>query len=207
MNRLASGFLLLFLALGPCTAIAGDVPAAKSLDSGQHVRVAGVPNAGRVSEHLYRGAQPREGGLKHLKNLGISTIVDLRGEDAGSRDRERKEAESLGIRFISLPLGGFSPPNKDQVAAFLSLFVGQSPGTVFVHCHFGEDRTGVLIAAYRIAIDHWTPDDAIKEMYFFGFNHFWHPAMISYVRNFPAFLKSDPALSALTSPLAPTNSH
>jgi len=176
-------------------------------DPDQRLQIAGVPNAGRIAEHLYRGAQPRNGSLKQLRALGITTIVDLRGEHSSLRERERREAESLGIRFISIPLGGFSPPAKDQITTFLSLFAGQSPGTVFAHCRLGEDRTGVFIAAYRIAVDHWTADEAIKEMHFFGFNRFWHPAMVSYIRDFPALVDSDPALSTLSSSLRLAASH
>ena len=198
MYSQALWFLLLCCALGSGPASAGNLPQSKYPDPGQRLRVAGIPNAGRIDEHLYRGAQPREGGLNHLRELGITTLVDLRGEDSNSREQEKRKAEALGIRFISIPLGGFSPPAKDQIASFLSLFAGQSPGTVFVHCRLGEDRTGVFIAAYRIAVDMWTPDEAIKEMDFFGFNRLWHPAMVSYVRNFPALLNSDPTLRALS---------
>lgn len=199
MHRPSLGFCLLFVAFGLCSAFPQDLPPSKAPDPGQRLHVAGIPNVGRIDEHLYRGAQPRDGSLKRLRELGVTTIVDLRAEDSGLRERERREAEALGAHFISIPLGGFSPPTRDQITTFLSLFAGHSPGTVFVHCRLGEDRTGVFIAAYRMAVDHWTADEAIKEMHFFGFNHLWHPAMVSYIRNFPALIDSDPALTALSS--------
>jgi len=40
----------------------------------------------------------------------------------------------------------------------------------------------------------------VKEMYFFGFNGFWHPAMKSFVRDFPTRLNSAPALAPLRTP-------
>lgn len=163
---------------------------------GQKLNVTGVPNAGKISDQLYRGAQPRRGGLQQLKKFGITTIVDLRGEDAIAREREKKEAESLGIRFISIPVSGFAPPSREQVTEFLSLFSTDDPTRkVFVHCHFGEDRTGVFVATYRMAMQKWPADEASKEMDFFGFNRFWHPAMGAYVRNFPSLLSSG-AISA-----------
>jgi protein tyrosine/serine phosphatase len=207
MNRPALGFLLLFCALGSCPAFPGNLPSSKTHDPGQRLHVAGIPNAGKIDEHLYRGAQPQDGSLTHLRELGITTIVDLRGEDSSLRERERREADALEIRFISIPVGGFSPPAKDQITTFLSLFMGQSPGTVFVHCRRGEDRTGVFIAAYRIVVDNWTADEAIKEMRFFGFNRLWHPSMVSYIRNFPSLIDSDPTLSALSSSLRLAASH
>ena len=158
---------------------------------GQKLNVTGVPNAGKITDQLYRGAQPRRGGIQELKKFGITTIVDLRGENAAEREREKKEAEALGIHFISIPVSEFAPPSREQVTEFLSLFSSDDPTKkVFVHCHFGEDRTGVFVATYRMAMQKWPADEAIKEMYFFGFNGFWHPAMSTYVRKFPTLMSS-----------------
>jgi protein tyrosine/serine phosphatase len=68
-----------------------------------------------------------------------------------------------------------------------------------MHCRFGDDRTGVFTALYRIGIQKWSAEQAIKEMYFFGFNGFWHPSMKSYIRDFPARLNSSAALAPLRS--------
>src|SRR5579885_2321093 len=99
--------------LAQATAAAGE---------GQKLHFASIPNAGKISSQLYRGAQPRPGGLAELKKLGITTIVDLRGEDASLRNREKQEAESLGLRFVAIPVSGWTPPTNEQVAEFLSLF-------------------------------------------------------------------------------------
>jgi len=196
--------LLVFCAL-PLAARA-QTPAANSsapsirLTRGERLRLSGVPNAGRIDNVLYRGAQPRQSGFTQLKELGISTIVDLRSENLPQIAWERRQAESLGIQFVNIPVNGWSPPTDAQVAQFLLIFRDHPGGKVFVHCHFGEDRTGVFVAAYRIAHDGWPADQAINEMYFFGFNGFWHPAMKSYVRSFPAQLKMAPALVLLSKP-------
>lgn len=165
---------------------------------GEKIHVTGVPNAGKISEHLYRGAQPKPGSLEQLQKLGITTIVDLRSEKLAVRDREQEEAEALGIHFVSIPVGEWSAPSSDQVALFLSLFGENSKETVFVHCHYGDDRTGVFVATYRMGIQKWPVEQALNEMYFFGFNGFWHPEMISFVREFPSLLTSDPALQSLS---------
>lgn len=164
---------------------------------GRKLHMAGIPNAGKITDALYRGAQPKEVGLSELKLLGITTIVDLRGEDRDKIAWERKHAESLGMRFVHIPVSGWSPPSDEQIVQFLSLFRGQPGQRVFVHCRFGDDRTGVFTAAYRMAIEKWSPEQAMQEMYFFGFNGFWHPSMKSYIRNFPTRLNSSPALTPL----------
>src|SRR6266446_7500096 len=202
MNRsfttLAFFFLLPFplLAQTPSpTSAPAAAPAFPPLAHGEKLHITGIPNAGKITETLYRGAQPREVGLSELKILGITTIVDLRGEDRDKIAWERKHAESLGLRFVHIPVDGWSPPTDEQVVQFLSLFRDNPGQKIFMHCHFGDDRTGVFTALYRIGIEKWPAEQAMKEMYFFGFNGFWHPAMKSFIRDFPGRLASAPALA------------
>jgi tyrosine-protein phosphatase SIW14 len=179
------------------------VPAVVSPIHGEKLHIAGIHNAGKINEVLFRGAQPKADGLAELKKLGITTIVDLRGEDREQYEWERKEAQSRGMRFVHLPVSGWAPPSDEQVAQFLALFRDDPRQKVFVHCRFGDDRTGVFVATYRMAVDEWSPEKAIDEMYFFGFNGFWHPSMKKFIRDFPNHLRSAPALA----PLAPVPSH
>ncbi len=189
--------LVLPLHLFAQTAAPASAPPIAQPAYGQKLHLTGVPNAGKISDVLYRGAQPKEVGFSELKLLGITTIVDLRGEDREKIAWERKHAESLGMRFVHIPVSGWSPPTDEQVVQFLSLFRNEPGQKVFVHCRFGDDRTGVFTAAYRMAFENWTAEQAMKEMYFFGFNGFWHPAMKSFIHNFPARLNSAPALAPL----------
>jgi tyrosine-protein phosphatase SIW14 len=161
---------------------------------GEKLRIAGVPNSGKINDHLYRGAQPRDPGLLELKKLGITTIVDLRSEDPARISWEEKRAESLGIHFVHIPVSGWSPPTNEQVVQFLSIFRDSPQEKVFVHCLYGDDRTGVFVAVYRMALEKLPPEQALKEMYFFGFNGIWHPSMSVFVRDFPSRLNTAPAL-------------
>lgn len=161
---------------------------------GDKLRIEGVPNSGRINDHLFRGAQPRDPGLVELKKLGITTIVNLRQEDPSKIDWEEKRAESLGIRFVHIPVNEWSPPTNEQVAQFLSIFHDNPQDKVFVHCHYGEDRTGVFVASYRMAYEKLPADQALKEMYFFGYNGRWHPAMTAFIRDFPSRLSTAPTL-------------
>jgi protein tyrosine/serine phosphatase len=83
------------------------------------------------------------------------------------------------------------------VVQFLSLFRDDPKQKIFVHCRFGNDRTGVFVATYRMALEKWPAEQALEEMYFFGFNGFWHPSMKTFIREFPARVKSTPSLAAL----------
>ena len=164
---------------------------------GEKLHLAGIHNAGRINDVLYRGAQPKQAGLGELKKLGVTTIVDLRGEDREKIEWERGAVESLGMHFVHLPVSGWAPPSDEQVAQFLALFRDDPHQRVFVHCRFGDDRTGVFVATYRMAVDKWSPEQAMGEMYFFGFNGFWHPSMKKFIREFPNHLRSGSALAPL----------
>ena len=142
-------------------------------------------------------------GLAELKKLGITTIVDLRGEDREKFEWERGAAEALGMHFVRIPVSGWAPPNDEQVAQFLELFREDPKQKVFVHYRFGDDRTGVFVATYRMAVDHWTPEQAMKEMYFFGFNGFWHPSMKKFIHEFPDHMRSVPSLAPLVRASSP----
>lgn len=196
MNKRTFLFLILFELLSsqlfaqqkaPAQPVA---PAVTQPAHGEKLQITGIHNAGKISDVLFRGAQPKEQGLAELKKLGVTTIVDLRGEGPDTIAWERKETESLGMRFVHIPVSGWSPPTDEQVGEFLALFRGGGHEKVFVHCRFGDDRTGVFVATYRMAVEKWSPEQAMSEMYFFGFNGFWHPSMKKFIREFPAHLRS-----------------
>ncbi len=204
MKRTLLLLALLSLLPGPLLAQDPDrasappaAPAVAQPTFGKKLHLKGIRNAGKISDVLYRGAQPKEVGVSELKILGITTIVDLRGEDREKIAWERNLAESLGMRFVHIPVSGWSPPTDEQVVQFLSLFRSERGQKVFVHCRFGDDRTGVFVATYRMTFEKWSAQQAMKEMYFFGFNGFWHPAMKSFIRDFPARLNSAPSLAPL----------
>ena len=121
-----------------------------------------LPNFHQVNSQLYRGAQPKPGGLQRLKAIGVKTIVNLRGEDYQTR-AEGEEARRLGLRYYSVSLPGFSRPKDEEVQHVLDIINAAENQPVFVHCRHGEDRTGTIIACYRITHDGWNAADAKKE--------------------------------------------
>ncbi|HEY0404911.1 MAG TPA: tyrosine-protein phosphatase [Pyrinomonadaceae bacterium] len=126
-----------------------------------------LPEFHEVNRQLYRGAQPRDGGLRKLSELGIKTIISLRGENEITTD-ERKEAEGLGLRYFSVPLPGLSRPSNEQVERILALVNAPENQPVFVHCNHGKDRTGTIVAVYRITHDGWTSEQAKAEARRYG---------------------------------------
>lgn len=126
-----------------------------------------LPNFHQVNEHLYRGAQPGVEGFERLARLGIRTVINLRDDDERATVEEAA-AERMGLRYYNIPFGGFGRPSEAKVEEVLSLIEAKENWPVFVHCKRGADRTGVVIAAYRIAHDGWNAETATHEAKHYG---------------------------------------
>jgi len=166
----------------------------------QRLQITGVENAGKISDFLYRGAQPRGAGYEELKRLGVSIVVDLRNskpvKSDGGETREQVKVEAAGMRYVKISTSAFFGPTESQVATFLQLLRDNEQQKVFVHCYFGDDRTGVMVATYRIAMDHWTSDEAYNEMRAYHF-HKHLILMGHFVKLFPAEFALSPVFATL----------
>jgi uncharacterized protein (TIGR01244 family) len=141
-----------------------------------------LPNFHQVNGQLFRGAQPKKNGFKRLADLGIKTIVNLRADDGLSRIEER-EARAAGMRYFSVPLKETGRPTKAQVRRAVAILETPENQPVFVHCRLGADRTGLIIAVYRIAHDGWTSERAKAEAKHYGM-HLWKLGMKRYIHDF-----------------------
>jgi len=147
-----------------------------------------IAKFGKVTPNLYRGGQPNSEGLAALKKMGIDIVVDMR---SGNREEEHKAVTKLGMDYVHIPW--HCPfPSDQALARFLKLVEDNPEKKIFVHCRLGDDRTGMAVAAYRMAEQGWSAEDAMKEMHNFGFNTFHHaicPGLAGYERSFPERLK------------------
>lgn len=133
-----------------------------------------LPRFQQVSERLYRGAQPSEGGISRLRELGITTIINLRGANDRTR-AEEAEAVAFGLNYVNVALPNWGRPQHDRVARIFEIIAAPESGHVFVHCKEGVDRTGMIIAIYRMTYDGWTSSRALTEAERFGMRRtqFW----------------------------------
>jgi uncharacterized protein (TIGR01244 family) len=130
----------------------------------------GIRNFGKVSDTLYRGAQPDAAGIKTLASLGVKTIINLRmANDVWPW--EALDAEASGMTYTNVPLKGLGRPSDSQVALLLSL-IETMPGPVFIHCRHGCDRTGTIVACYRIRHNGWSTKSALREAAKYGLSKF-----------------------------------
>lgn len=124
----------------------------------QPIRMDGVPNLHKVSDVLYRSAQPTDEGMRNLKKMGVETIVNLR-----SFHSDRDEIGDTGLAYEHIYMKAWHPEDKELVR-FLQIVSNPKRTPVLVHCLHGADRTGTMCALYRIVTQGWPKEDALKEM-------------------------------------------
>lgn len=165
MNRLVLTVLMLALAM-PGSAICAD-----------SVHAPGLRNLYKVSDTLYRSAQPTAEGFQSLRRLGIVTVVNLR-----SFHSDRDEIGTTGLAYEHIYMKAWHPERK-EIVRFLQIVTDPKRTPALVHCQHGSDRTGAMTAVYRIVVEGWTKEDAVKEMTSedFGFHRVW--------RNLPRWIE------------------
>jgi tyrosine-protein phosphatase SIW14 len=140
----------------------GQLALAAADDPAIHIR-----NFGRVNDHIYRGAEPGDDGMRDLGAMRVVLDIDLR-ESGTATESERKMAQSLGMQYVNVPFPPLSAPSPEQVKRVLSLLEPDDAGKIFVHCRRGKDRTGTVVACYRIEHDGWDNRRAAQEANGYG---------------------------------------
>ena len=130
--------------------------------------VEGLPNLYKVTETLYRSAQPTAEGLRNAESLGIKTVLNLR--DFHSDD---SLAEGTKLTLVRVKIDTWDMSEADILAALQVILQAKDP--ILVHCQHGADRTGTVMAAYRMAVQGWPREAAITEMTEggYGFHSTW----------------------------------
>jgi len=157
--------ILLLIATPTVRAQTGShVVDSRPADWAQPLELAGVPNFHRVSPTLYRSAQPSAEGMRNLKELGIKTIVNLR-----TFHSDLDEIAGLDLGYEQIFMKTWHPEEED-VVRFLRIVTDPARGPVLVHCQHGADRTGAMSAIYRILVQGWSKEEALREMTEGGYN-------------------------------------
>ncbi|MGZ8450201.1 MAG: fused DSP-PTPase phosphatase/NAD kinase-like protein, partial [Candidatus Deferrimicrobiaceae bacterium] len=128
----------------------------------------GLDSIGRVASGIYRGAQPEREGFATLKAMGIRTVINLR-----TRHGEREAVEAAGMRYVEIPMSFWKDVDPAAVRMAVTVMTDPANQPVFVHCSRGVDRTGVVVAVYRMEVDGWSEAEAEAEMEAFGFHEVW----------------------------------
>ncbi|MBA2341186.1 MAG: tyrosine-protein phosphatase [Pyrinomonadaceae bacterium] len=170
----------------------------------------GIENFGQMDERFYRGAQPKtKDDFKALADLGIRTVIDLRDDPM---KYERPMVESLGMRYVHIPMVSKKYPTEEVVQTFLRVVNDPATGKFFVHCAGGRHRTGAMGAVYRYNFYHWSFDQVYTEMKIYDFYTRWgHENFKTFVEDYYARMQASGGANhaaIITPPLntAPTRS-
>jgi protein tyrosine/serine phosphatase len=161
MKRHISVIFTVFISL---LFLAASAPEQRPSNWAAPVSLDGAPNLFKVSAHLYRSAQPTAQGFKNLKALGIKTIVNLRLSHS-----DAELIKETGLELEQINMKSWRIRDEDAVK-FLKIVTDTQKTPVLVHCQHGADRTGSMVAVYRIAVQGWSKEDAMKELKEGGYN-------------------------------------
>ncbi|MGV6818771.1 MAG: phosphatase domain-containing putative toxin [Thiotrichales bacterium] len=167
MQRLLNLSTLLYVVFFSisCTTLPERSPRPQSW--AQPVQAEGVPNLYQVDKRLYRSAQPLRNGMQSLSDFGIATVLNLRYTQT---DRHLANAQGLTLLHLPMLANHISP---DELRKAVDLIV-QADSPVLVHCLHGADRTGAVVAAYRILQQGWSAEAALDELQYGGYGyHYW----------------------------------
>ena len=143
-----------------------------------------ISNFGCINENFYRGAQPKSRDFADLAAMGVKTIIDLQ-EDG--EPGEQRTVEAAGMKFFRIGMSDSSWPSREKADQFLRIVNEPANQPVFVHCHGGRHRAGIMTAIYRMTHDGWTADKAYDEMKQYGFEKgFGHGSLKDYVYDYYA---------------------
>ncbi len=145
----------------------GDVPVAELVASDSRPRFLnadGLENFYKVSDKLYRSAQPTAAGFRSLQAIGITTVLNLRNYHS-----DDDEATGTDLKLLRRRMNAGSITEDDLLESLK--MIRDADGPVLVHCWHGSDRTGAVCAAYRIVFENWTVETALAEMFYEPFGH------------------------------------
>ncbi len=137
-----------------------------------------------VDSAYYRGSQPSMLGYRYLKDIKIKTIIDLRGHSKKKSAKNKAKLEKMGFNYVNIALNPFTAPTKEQIDKFLSIINSPQCQPVYVHCLFGNDRTGLMTAIYRVKKYNWSFAQAYDEMKNNGYKVYVLPWQKYYLKSY-----------------------
>lgn len=173
IRPLSFSILILFGCAGP--KMVADV---RPTDWSQKIELDGLSNIYKVDEHVYRSEQPHSDEMMLLNEYGIKSVLNLRRVH-----NDNREAKGTNLTLHHVPINTWRMSYEDLVKSLVILQSSEKP--VLVHCIHGSDRTGCVIAAYRMIHYGWTKEEAIKELVEggYGYHAKWFPNILELINS------------------------
>lgn len=137
-----------------------------------------IRNMHQVCPGIFRSGQPTAKNFQELDRLGIKSVLNLRNILS---DRRKARKTSLSLYRVRMRAGKIC--DRHIIEAIKVIL--NAPKPLLVHCRRGSDRTGVVIALYRIVVDGWDKDRALNELLRdeYGHQRWLYPNIIEYILN------------------------
>lgn len=128
----------------------------------------GTENFYRISGELYRAGQPTPEAMRIYEGYGIKTVINLR-----TFHSDVDEVRGTGLKLVEIPVLTWDLDIQEVITVLRAIRDAEKP--VLIHCQHGSDRTGLMVAMYRIVEQDWDKEEAIAEMTGggFGFHGVW----------------------------------
>ena len=147
-------------------------------DWAQKVTDKPLRNMYKVSDSLYRSEKPDQSGFTFFQEQKVASVLDLRRTH---KDLAVNPNPFTG-KLYHIPIETAKLSDKEVVEALQIL--QKAPKPLVIHCAHGSDRTGTIVAMYRIIYQNWSKEQAIEEMKRGGYKYHWfYPNLIKYIEN------------------------
>lgn len=155
---LSASLLTALIGFSGCTLITASPPAAKFEVAD---RIDGLARFDVVAKDIYRGSQPDADQLQRIVAAhGVTTVIKL---------NPGFEPSVSGVKVIPHPLNAWITPSAEEIRGILK-DIAKAKGPVYIHCTHGEDRTGLIVALYKVEYLHVSAEDAYRDMAVHGFH-------------------------------------
>lgn len=124
----------------------------------------GIPNLFAVEQNILRGGQPSDVGWTYLKSQGITDVIKL------NTDEEGLDPERMGFVIHKFPIPWWRQTIWHPTSKSIHAAVDLVKVNTFIHCEHGLDRSGLIVACFRVWKQQWKKQDAEDEMLAYEFH-------------------------------------
>lgn len=136
-----------------------------------------LSNFYKINDSLYRSKQPDNNGFKLIDSLKIRSVLSLR-----SKHKDDKLIGNIDLKLFNVEMNPENFSDKEIINALK--IIKNSPKPLLIHCMHGSDRTGIVVALYRIIYNGWTKEQALDELKNGNYN--FHEVYV----NIPQYIKN-----------------
>jgi len=174
MKKALLTLLLLFVISSPCLGVESRL---RPTTWGTPIISENLENWYKVDELVYRSEQPNDMGMAEIERFGIRRVLNLR-----EFHNDEDEVKGTGLKTFHLPINAAKIADADVIEALKIITSSDQP--ILVHCWHGSDRTGTIVAMYRIVVQGWSRQAALDELVNGGYGyHSIYANIKTYINN------------------------